>query len=338
MTCHCPSRQKYGIVTDLYNGNMAKLDILIPSSENPLGWQKFLELAAELIESPIDSRRELPLIHTSITEGLLCPPIEVTPNLIATLVLSGRRDTQTILQQIGKEIGRNPAVGQQVFTRLIQNPKITHTQQQLTHPIRGHVREIGKRSIDGGPWHTVHGEHRIVAPGSDLRFLGLGIDVEEVFNELCEKFDTLIKNSQGLKGKLEALAFMRLVGCVLLHPFWDANGRCFSAHTVLNLQRMSFDIRQPPKMPGDTKDIFYDHGMKLFNIFMQRNNLLLLSQEEDNELCMDGGRYMEYMKKLKAGIQEAIAAGIDKTGPYHGQISDTADVIEAWLKYNECLN
>lgn len=299
----------------------------IPSQPREPGWNKVLAVLPRIASLRRSTHRELRALHGVATAGVDLPdyPNEVLSSFISQLLTGGRSVEE--IEQVSRAVRVMPLAtffGIGYGASILPDIRCT-----LSAPRRGFVRRCGFREILGKPRETVYsGFKKDVAigdldTGGKSIFLGLDVDVDEVFTAFCARFEQMMDASASLEDRLRCLSWAQLMGVSLVHPFFDANHRAFAAHLALELKRLNIDVQEPPVLPcyGEAfgRDLFEMPRLYFMSRFLSERQIPLFSDEALESLDRNPRARIDYMQRLKLALMDGIEAGCDvsaETRPY----------------------
>lgn len=306
----------------------------IPSSPTEPGLDNVLKNFPSLLKKPRGSLRELKLLHRLVTYKIQLPAYgDLEPEQVMQLLSRGRPFAEmrslTLKILTGEMNRENVKKG-----LIIRRVNATYTDLR-----RGHVRRLGRRTVDNGTRHKVFANfHKAfrMDDGSSRDYIGLTKDLEDVFRILCKRYDQMQSETQNasLDKKLRIMAFFQLWGAAVIHPFIDANGRAFGAKLALDLNRIGFPIRKIPELTEihpSLKHALSRGGESMVRAFFAHEGLQFLSEFEDANLILHQDQYERYMTKMKSGMKQGIVAGADENSPYYRLYDTAAGIIKMCL-------
>lgn len=310
----------------------------IPSREAAEGLAPLRRALPELITAREPAADELKRLHLLATEDvpLSEPPPQFRRDVEVSLMLDGRTDAAEITEQIRGALreGRIPFAAQQVTERRLSSLSNTVTELNID-PRRGHLRQFGTRQIGNGSLETIFADTSVVID-EGKEFLNLTAGLDGVYTLLCDKYDELRQAAEAnpLDAQLRTLAFMQLWG-IVLHPFWDANGRALTSHLIVELNRKGLRTEKPPSLgeihSSMEKSIFHNVSHFFRLAFMRENDIPIFSSSSVAHFKLDPTARQQYMAKLKRALEKGIGLGLDTESPYYGLIDGAAYLIQLWL-------
>lgn len=328
---------------------------LVPSDPNlkSRGWEKLFGDLPEFVASKKQGSGPLLLrIHAIMTPGVRELPPVVLGEMELGLYSLDRPDGDIIHQKFydGKyDQVRKQAVKDNVtIPEYMRRMKLAFKELALgNHPttinlnpqISGKLRSYGIRQVEGFSQEEVCASHINVMMGTDLEFVyalgganlwpppayyGLSIGLPEVYQELCEKYDSMFD----LKGQDALLreALFQLIGTRVLHPFWDGNGRAFGGFLAVSLQDQGINVSSDQLKDGIER--LSSINDQMLSDLLHNTNLSLVKDDLHLGLFISPLMRKDYMIRLRAGIDHAIQAGIDPKGEYFPLIQRAARIIE----------
>lgn len=319
---------------------------LIPSTGKREGWQRFLDARDRFVQQPVPTRHELLQLHELVT-----PPARFSDmsergkmEFIGELTFADRPDGDEKFRRAQQELQENsPPEGatlDQFYTHVynvLMELCLRDTRVEPQESFNGVLRQLGVRSIHGQLPHAVYHSHMCVyGDGSgqgDIIYRGLSVELREVYAQLCNTYDTLMNRATTLDEKLAAEAFFQTVGTRPVHPFFDGNGRTFLTHLALTLTRAGF--------PCSDYDKLLQVSLGLTTItsnFLERlvNDVGIGFMTDPESMLMQivPERRREYMKRLRAGLDEAINFVRDPNCRYSMYFASAAWQIKRMLIYD----
>ena len=304
---------------------------LIPNSSKEMQWQKL----TSILDKKTPERRpvsiELKLLHRIFSIGAREHLIhEEQKELVRLMHFVDRPDLDFAgFVELRKKVGKHTCALFTLpltdFQHLLGNVDI-----QFRPSIRGHLRSYGKRKIHGH-WETVYASHTF-SIGADSEsplaptYYGLSYQLDKSYESLCSKFDKLYVESSTFEQRLLSESFLQLVGTRILHPFWDGNGRTFIAHLTLMLEREGIRIREFEKIMDIAKALSPIQN-KFLSKFIEHAGLKPISGENHFKIHTDMDFRNEYMKKLGAAINAAIAEGLSPVTLFYADFLNARQVI-----------
>ncbi len=317
---------------------------LISSENKGIGWANFLGHLPEMTKNQGSASRELIGLHEICTHGSEFPGAseEFRGVYLHNLCLMDNSSPEAVILAMRKAFGKlNAPTPGNLFKKYIlrQSPTADDVinnaeldfSPELEVDIRSGIRALGKRKYKDGREEKVFMPHTMpFGVGESTQFfLGLTCKLDELYQEYCQRYDAMWNRATNAKQKLLAEMYFQLIGTLLLHPFWDGNGRTFGAHQVLALNRMGFPVRDEPRVKDICPEIPYGEDFLLTHVneqFVRRivEPEFLLTEEEMGRMNYNPRLLHSYMKALHDAIRGPVENGLIETkfrpyilGAYH---------------------
>lgn len=227
----------------------------IRSANKTVGWRCYEREKPSFLSRPEATRRELMRLHE-----VICAPSETPSNEVrridfrSQLAMHERPDAAEIERRFKphyEKITRrvpHEHVFPFLFDAFMASVPPAFAELVVLETLSGHLRQFGKRSLNGGAWETVYAPHTCEfvnnITGASVWYVGLSKGLDEIYALLCDSFDAKMRAAKTQEDRLAALLEFNLVGVRLVHPFWDGNGRTFSAHSDLWLERLGIRLSE----------------------------------------------------------------------------------------------
>lgn len=282
---------------------------LISSENKGEGWKKFQTALPELIHSKKPTSEELPYLHKLTTDrAKTVDNPEVKSATLQHLCFNDNTDTSPLESTLREELGKS-GKGYEEITALIERVNLPF-EIEPDYNIQGQIRTIGHRVYPSGDREEVFGSHSL--PFNNGIFLGLTKNLRGLYNKLCDKFDEMWEEAQDNKEKLLAILYLQIIGTRFLHPFWDGNGRTFSGHFVLSLNRMGIPVTETPTQKvldahRGTDDFFLSSITDQF--LVEKLGHFIQPREEILKLSNNSEKRNRYMSELHDVIEDVIDKG-----------------------------
>lgn len=293
---------------------------LISSEGKEEGWQNVLARLPDLVRSTGSTRRELLALHEIASYGsrFMPPSPEMEEVFLEHLALNDNPDAETIMREVRFRLDYLGLSG--LLTPRSRKAAKLKVAKQFFRPhlrvdLRSEIRSVGTRQYADGRKEQVFDSHTlpIWTPEGNRFFLGLTYGLDELYGELCDRYDGMRSRATTIKQQIMAELYLQMIGTRLLHPFWDGNGRTFAAHLIVTLNRLGLPIDSIPKEndiypQGDDGFLLaYVNEKFLFEIIKPN---FVLTEEEVGEMDKNPLRRNDHMKRLYAAIRNVIEKGI----------------------------
>ncbi len=328
---------------------------IISSANKEEGWKRYLAELDTLKSLKMPTTDELRFLHKTIISQSDLLEIEgaIKDELINALYILDRKDAYEKQKEMELKMPysmrlrrrlnyyEDPQAAFQILQSLCENDTIICLDPKL----RGEIRSYGTRRINDAEIETVFASHQTIYAENDERenmmrtgivqspqaYYGLSIGLDQVYQALCNKYDTIISEQQNLDGILFAEAFLQVAGTRIVHPFWDGNGRTFGVHLAKTLDTNGIKMReydlQLQFFPAMTTIV----DMFLRDHFLPSAGLGLIEGEYHTAISIDFSFRNRYMTQLRTAIDSLISDGINLEGKFFDVISNQAWQIKRVL-------
>lgn len=287
----------------------------IPSEGKKEGWDQFLAIMPDLLSQRLTTREVMPILHAATTSAVNLPEIPKGLQDIAalTLLIQGR-DQQSINRVL--EFVRDGIFSSEAAQA---GHILPDTKAKVNIPRIGQLRQFGERSINNGPNKTIYAAHLKpfdVGEPEPMIYSGLTEGLDEVFDELCAKFDELQEQYKDapLHERLRVINYFQMWGASVIHPFCDANGRAFGAKLVFDLNRIGMPVTAIPSLgeinPELAENALALVGERFLMQFLMTNGLPLFTSEQAETIERSSFHWQRYTEHLRACILNGIRQGI----------------------------
>ena len=333
-----PKNPKFDDNGQVKGSEVPYIDLISSENKEP-GWRNFMRILPELVKNKGSTTRELVGLHELTTYGAEFPALSkpgMEEMFIQRLCFNDHPDPEKLMESIRETV--KWTAGQNISITKLLSLANAGFKPFLRVDMRSDIRSLGKRRYDDGHEENVFDSHTLpfVIDDNPKFFQGLTLGLDELYQELCERYDGMWGKSSDFKQKLLAEIYLQLIGTRLLHPFWDGNGRTFGAHLVTALNRMGFNVTETPK----EKDIFPDNGDEDSLLAYPNDRFmvklvkpLLLTRKECLKMLEDFRLKNEYMKKLHKTIKKVIETGFMET-EYKPYMLVAYHHMRVWLHQN----
>jgi len=168
-------------------------------------------------------------------------------------------------------------------------------------------------------------------------FLGLAKELEPMMDELCDRFDELLKKVSTAEDALSAMVYFQ-IWAYILHPFMDGNGRALAAKLVFDLNKLGMPVTKPLRVPELGEDAFVPIAGAFIPEFVWATKLPLLSAADSEQILGDPKKFESYMDTLLEHIQRGIRLGVPPSADHaavlmeHMQAGTSRDIpLEAFI-------
>lgn len=344
-----------------FESSQEGLDDLLSSNEaiKVRGWKNFLDALPALRERDEPTRRLWPVLHRLVTRGADKDesPVGVQGEALLALFTRGNPNVRT------EEDSRAfLELAENYFQQTLRHspPKTAHDVYLTAFPLdekrtvtirarrtmlrRGHLRKWGDVSFDDGEKEEVVAPHSLTFgyplpghEGKEYIFLGLAEGLEPLMNELCDRFDELMKSAATVDDALGAMVYFQIWAYVL-HPFMDGNGRALAAKLVLDLNKLGIPVKKPLTVPELGESPFVPAAGAFISEFAWGTKMPLLLAKDSEEILGDPQKFGPYMDTLLKHVQKGIRLGVPPPRDYaailirHMEAGTSGDIpMEAFI-------
>lgn len=304
---------------------------IISSEPREPGWQAFVKAMPNLMMSRKPTKQVLPKLHKLVTTGLTIPDPsqEILEEAAYNILLNMGLPLNQVIQEV------RDAMQNGDFLRSAKKGKIGGITCNPSINLVGSLRSAGTGKKDKGLAKIAYFPAYVYLPRGplgDFSYQAPTEGLEELYNKLCDKYDDLFKNNNNPVKKLQAIAFLQLWGTLVIHPFFDANGRTFLAQAVLAFNQMGHQTTKQPAFPELheqlRKNIFGALGSSFLIEFLDQNNIKL---EEVNTIALGGGNLHKETTYLKDAINKGLDMGINQPSGLQAYLEQAVLMMVGWL-------